>query len=91
MRYLVILATLLIAGCGNQATQPAIPEAVDQGRFSYTYHGYLRCGYEDRESRRAIYTITDTTTGVEYLAVQGLGTSQLVREQHGKTSSNVER
>lgn len=91
MRYLLLAPIFLLAGCGDTSHKGGIPQVQEGERFNYKYHGSLRCGPADRENYRAIYTIVDTTTGVEYLAVQGLGTSQLVTERQGKHSVTVER
>lgn len=61
------------------------------GRFTVEAHGAFACSEPDRESKRAIYIITDTETGERYLAAQGCGTTQLVTERHGKTNVKVER
>jgi hypothetical protein len=69
--------------------------AVESKRFKVEYNGSFNCGDNDRENRRAMYVITDSVTGVSYLAVQGCGTSQLVTETNmvGKviTTTTVER
>ena len=69
--------------------------AVESKRFKVEYNGSFNCGDNDRENRRAMYVITDSVTGVSYLAVQGCGTSQLVTETRmvGKTvtTTTIER
>ncbi len=87
---LTFLAIAALMGCnGNIA--PGQATTVPTGRFSAQAQGTFNCSDADRENYRSIYIITDTLTGVQYLAVQGCGTSQLVTESHGKHSTTVER
>jgi hypothetical protein len=87
MKYILIIS-ILLTGCGSS---PGDSSKVETGRFTSEYQGRFGCGSGDREYERAIYIIKDTVTGVEYLAVQGCGTSQLVREQQGKITHDIER
>src|SRR5262245_39653768 len=58
------------------------------GRFKIESHGIFRAGYQNNE--REIMVITDSETGVQYLAVTGCGTTQIINQQSGKTSTKVE-
>jgi hypothetical protein len=86
----IFLIPLILLGCGT-SQKPGDSSKVDTGRFEATYQGTFDCGKSDRESKRAIYIITDTKTKKSYLAVQGCGTTELVSESSGKTSHDVER
>jgi hypothetical protein len=100
VKYLIAIAVIMFSGCGVQ-TPPAdivIPitettEAQEAARFEAVYHGYFVAGREDTAGKRVIYVVRDRYTGVEYLAVQGCGTSQLVPhvERSGKFTRTVYR
>jgi len=89
---LILILAVAVAGfltaCGSH---PGESTPVQTGRFRAEYQGAFHCGEQDRESYRATYIITDTETGVRYLAVQGCGTSQLVTAHQGRSSTTVER
>lgn len=92
MRTTIIILALLLSGCGNGTTanveQPPPQKAIrvqvsgDEKwvpeRFSATSYGRFNGGgmYDSRP--REIFIIKDNETGVEYLAITGCGTSQLV-------------
>ena len=79
----------------GEGSTVAVGKSTNSSRFKVEYQGAFNCDDYDRENMRAMYVITDATTGVSYLAVQGCGTSQLVTETHmiGKTptTTTVER
>ena len=65
---LVLLGAILalaFSGCAKEAN------AAQRHRFTYEFGGWLPGANE-------IYTITDTKTGVQYLVVEGNGTSVTV-------------
>ncbi len=81
MRLLFLLPVLLAFGCGPK---PGEHTTVPTGRFQVSYQGAFVTGDADSSlAKRNIYIITDTETGVQYLAVQGCGTSEL--HKSGKT------
>jgi hypothetical protein len=92
---LVVVAAVLVA-CGGHAEAP-IPKPLhdlresEGNRFTVERVCTFQAATEDRASRRTIYVVTDTTNGTEYLAIEGCGTSQLVRVPAGKTSHLEER
>jgi ferredoxin-like protein FixX len=91
---IVCCASLAVAGLLVACTEPTKTgdsSSVDTGRFAAQYQGCFRCGTGDREAVRSMYIITDASTGIQYLAVQGCGTSQLVTEKSGKSTVTVER
>lgn len=57
-------------------------------RFRVTSHGSFKAGYDNNV--REIIVIEDTTTGVQYLAVTGCGTTELVRVKSGKSTVTKE-
>lgn len=94
MKYLLIISVLMLASCDDTAESvptPAKAMGTDSARFSVAYHGTFNAAFKDRANVRSIYVITDTKTKIEYLAVEGCGTAQLVTVQHGKTSSAEEQ
>jgi hypothetical protein len=91
LSFAVLIGIALAASSCDGQDPPGKVNVVATTRFTTTYHGSFSCGQEDRENRRTIYVVTDVLTGVEYLAIQGCGTSQLVVEKHGKSSTKVER
>jgi hypothetical protein len=90
---LILIPLILVTGCMN--TPPGTMSAVGAptvesgpasgGRFVITYQGPLVCGNHDYKNYRAVYTIKDTTTGEEYLGIEGVGVSGL--RKVGKNSS----
>lgn len=81
-RILPILAFLL-AGCEDSSRVKVVQkQEANPTRFVTQYMGFFQASAEDRANHRSIYLITDSKTKVEYLAVEGCGTAQLV--DHGK-------
>lgn len=83
------LGACLLAACENPAPPP-IPKATGSPtRFTITYHGYIKVTSDNRE--REVLTFIDTTTGREFLMVQGFGTADLMVETHrtGKTTTTT--
>jgi len=91
MRFPLLILILALAGCESPEQTAGLQADIKPGRFVVESHGAFKCNGPDRESKRAIYVITDTETGVRYLAVQGCGTSQLVTESDGKHNRTIER
>jgi hypothetical protein len=78
MKITMLAAALaLLVGCNEQPGE-AMPGSGT--RFRAVYQSTFTAAGLDRADRRSIYVITDTKTGVEYLAVEGCGTAQLVTE-----------
>ncbi len=98
MKTLLVLSVLFLSACDNEGTGRLVdtpgktmPEASGPSRFSVVYQGSFVAASKDRATYRAIYLVTDTTTGIQYLALEGCGTSQLVVESNGKVSRTVEQ
>jgi hypothetical protein len=97
MRTTIILLALLLSGCGegNPATpeQEPAPKAIQVGvvgrensipdRFGVTSYGRFLGGARYDRREREILVVKDKETGVEYLAITGCGTTELVPQ--GKT------
>lgn len=84
---------LFLSACGGASTgttqqvgMPRTTKSVEAnlGRFSVTYQGFFTAGKEDYKMNRAIYTIIDTSTGQEYIGIEGVGVSAC--RQSGKSS-----
>jgi len=58
-----------------------VAEEGTKKRFKAEFHGEFRGGYEDNP--RHIFVITDSVSGVEYLAITGCGTTELRKERQG--------
>lgn len=88
----MLIVTGVMIGCGGPSS-PAIATMAPaaSSRFAVSVSGTFQAAGPDRASQRTIYVITDTTTGAEYLAVEGCGTAQLVTVHHGKTTSVEEQ
>ena len=78
---LTLVACGVEKGTSQQVGIPTTPEAnkAAPGRFTVVYQGTFKPGEGDykSDSRRAIYTIIDNSTGQEYLGIEGVGVSQL--------------
>jgi hypothetical protein len=81
------LALILLCSCsqqdvGNLKVQ-RIDREVEASQFNVEYCGNFLASDADRAMYRSIYIVTDTKTGIKYLAIEGCGTAQLVST--GKT------
>lgn len=82
---IAVVACLLLVGCGEPPGTGIAPSADEpQTRFVATFQGAFTSAETPRN--HGVFVITDTRTGIEYLAVEGCGTTILVREQRGKVS-----
>jgi hypothetical protein len=78
----VLIVSIIIAahlgGCAPPPPQGTTD--VSGTRFIVEHAATFRAARGDRASHRTVYVVTDTTTGVSYIAIEGCGTAQLVRE-----------
>ena len=91
--FITLTSVLLLCSCGTDPGQAQVVGTFNQtekssGRFVIIYQGGFPCGQKDYKNNRAIYTITDTKTGIEYIGIEGLGVSSL---SHVGKNSNVEQ
>ena len=89
------LCAAVLSGCGDTGIEATPPTAaiIDNGdahtnRFAVQSFGQFYAGYYNH--RREVLVITDTKTGVEYLAITGCGTTELFTRHHGKHTEMVE-
>lgn len=71
-----------IVGCSQEqgnTTIRRIDMEVEASKFTVEYCGNFTASQADRASCRSIYVVTDTQTGIKYLAIEGCGTAQLVK------------
>ena len=81
-------ALLHLCSCSQEVgnlTVQRIDREVEASQFNVEYCGNFLASAADRASYRSIYVVTDTKTGVRYLAIEGCGTAQLV--SNGKTTT----
>lgn len=89
MRLIVIvlgLLTLLSFGCQDDPREAEVKMVDKSSRFQIESHGYFQAGGRDRE----ILVITDTKTKQAYLGIVGIGVSEIVVVQSGKTTTTRE-
>jgi len=94
---IILLSIIFIAGCGDRGPQPpqlekkinSTAEKPVLHRFKVESFGVFYGGYGNTD--REILIVTDTETGIEYLSITGCGTTEMHREQTGKTSVIRER
>lgn len=88
----LFLASLVLCGCEpSPEPESTGTEYRSNGRFTVQFQSTFRAAQKDRAVWRSVYVITDINTGVEYLAVEGCGTAQLVVEHRGKQTVVEER
>jgi hypothetical protein len=98
---LIMAGLFLACGCGGPpapAEAAPLPKAAPvhidarpgtaPDRFTVESHGGFNAGYD--HNTREIMIVTDTQTGIQYLAVTGCGTTELRRVQRGKTTVTEE-
>ncbi len=100
-----ILALVCLAGCNEKTTEPdpvvlnrAIVTDVDSlrkdnvgvetKRFTVEHQLYFTGGYNNNQ--REVFIVTDTQTGIQYLAITGCGTTELHTARSGKSTIHVE-
>jgi len=89
LKHVVMCAVLLFVGCvaeNNQRDYTMNVErkrADDTTRFEVVFCGSFKASSQDRAMNRSIYIVKDKTNNIEYLAIEGCGTAQLVHQ--GKT------
>jgi hypothetical protein len=77
-----ILALISLCSCSQEQGNVAIRRIdmeVEASKFTVEYCGNFTASQADRASCRSIYVVTDTQTGIKYLAIEGCGTAQLVK------------
>lgn len=87
-KLLLIIVTLLIAGCDNSPQPERIESqiSVDSGRFKVVQVAKFSDSDAYNDVRK-IFLITDKQTGVEYVGVSGVGISET--GSHSQVSGKV--
>lgn len=90
LRLVAVCLLVLFVGCEPKPTQPITVISGEQSSPRYTVH---RVGVISDDlaynSRRGIYEIYDTKTGITYVGLSGVGIAELGSHtvSHGKTTA----
>lgn len=93
----ILAVALLLAACGpdpdmkmrKQTMHPERPTIQENTRFEVARVGVFADDLA-YDSRRGIYIITDTETGMEFVGVSGIGITELGRHSCGKGCSRAD-